>query len=138
MMANHDGPAIAALVPDGAAEFIADPRSGGAVVVHRDGAEPKAAVGRWSVAQQRDQLAVLRALEETLGVASQTKVQTDAADTSETADKAVGSPVPKHPAVSAQPFVSGASPRGTNDEQLTGAIAGWLLAEAGFVNGATR
>ena len=136
-LVSFEGPAIAALVPEGAAEFIADPRAGGAVVLHRDGADPKSAVGRWSVAQQREQVAVLHALQQTLGLATPTNMRSDAADETEKAGEKMSSPLPANPPHPTSTFVSVVNP-GANDEQLTGAIAGWLLAEAGFVQGATR
>jgi hypothetical protein len=63
--AAHDGPAIAALVPEGAARFVHRPGPGPAgarlEVTHLPDA-PRVPLGRYSSFQQAEELAVLRAL----------------------------------------------------------------------------
>ena len=139
---SFEGPAIAALMPDGATELVSDPRAGAdALVVRRQGTEPKAAVGRWSIAQQREQLAVLDAIARPrplvpAGTHMNGKDGTDVNDSGGSGSSG-SNPSRSIRSVESTHSVVGVARQGaTPDAQLTESIASWLLAEAGLAGGA--
>jgi hypothetical protein len=74
-MAAWSGPGIAALLADGAARFVHDPsRSGGLSVrlevAHMPAVDPRRRAGPFTAAQQREELAQLKALQSAASVAS--------------------------------------------------------------------
>ncbi|HEU4563762.1 MAG TPA: hypothetical protein VFS05_03895 [Gemmatimonadaceae bacterium] len=103
-LAAADGPGVAALLPETAARFVHDPCGGGLEVTHLC-AEPRAAVGGWSVRQQQEELAQLRALADAAAMAAQARARAAAEGN------------------------GGAPAAGEGDVD---AVAGWLLAQAGF------
>ena len=127
---TFDGPAIVALVPEGSAEFIADPRAGGAVVVHRDAKAPASAVGRWSVAQQREQVAVLRAMASGLPVQGVSRGAAETRSEGHAAPGVAASPRESNGTVAHRQSVEG--------DAIVGTLADWLLVQAGFATGAAR
>jgi hypothetical protein len=124
LVAEADAPAIAALVPEGAARFVHTPDGGASVrerlcITHLPTQAPTHALGPRSAAQQREELALLTELSrwpETAAAAG--SLETGAA--AQGAAAAVAATLPAAPA--------GVSP--------VDALASWLLGAAGFTAGA--
>jgi hypothetical protein len=113
LLSGGDVPAIAALVPDGAARFVHDPRPTRLTparlrVTHLPIEAPRAPLGARSAWQQAEELAQLRVLQ-----------QLEAA-----------APAPISATV-ATPALAAADARGV-DAVSVDRLAGWLLTEAGF------
>jgi hypothetical protein len=106
-LAAVDGPAIAALVPPGAARFVHDPATARLEVTHLRDDAPRGSVGGWSAWQQSEDLAVLRA-----HVAAETLAANAHARASEDGD------APRERL--------GEAPVGVEE------LSAWMLAQAGF------
>jgi hypothetical protein len=118
LLADHDGPAIAALVPTEAARFVHDPRAGQSLeerlrVTAIPSEPPRHPLGARSVWQQREELAQLGAL------AQLTQLQSMATPTASNAATGVT-------AAASAPLPGERS--GHDIDRLTT----WLLTEAGF------
>jgi hypothetical protein len=109
-LSAFDGPAVAAIVPEGAAEFIHDPRAGDAVwtcldVMSVPDEVPSAPLGGISVFQQREELGLLRQL----------------------ASPPIAAPSVARETVEAGAGAGGSSPQADPVDKL----AAWLLSQAG-------
>lgn len=119
-MTSFDGPAVAAIVPDSAVRFVNDPRETPRFTVqHVPTGTPARAIGRWSVWQQREQLAQLDWLARPAAMPAAPAVPATQA----------GSPTP---AAAAPAAPASAPPAATSDAAAVESLAGWLLAQAGF------
>jgi hypothetical protein len=124
LVAEADAPAIAAVVPEGAARFVHTPQAGASLrerlrIAHLPAQAPTHALGPRSAAQQREELALLAELSrwpETAAAAG--SLETGAA--AQGAAAAVAATLPAAPA--------GVSP--------VDALTSWLLGAAGFTAGA--
>jgi hypothetical protein len=124
-LSNFAGPAIAALVPATAAQFVHDPQSPAGqprLVVKRAAADPTGAVGRWSRWQQQEQVAQLAMLASLSTVAKQEQAAASAQPAARAANAAVAHAAVAHAAVAHQ----------ADDDGLVGNLASWLLAQGGF------
>jgi hypothetical protein len=115
-LASCDGPAIVALVSDGAARFVADPRAARSLqswlrVTHEPTASPTHPLGGMSVWQQSEELALLK----TLGTVS-------------TSAAASVAPAPLV-AANAGPATTQPAPL---DERSVDQLAGWLVDQSGL------
>lgn len=121
-----DGPAVVAVVPETAARFVHDPAAGRTLadrlrVTWLPTDAPRAAVGGRSAAQQREELAQLATLADLAPPAAATAITTP---------RAADAPLPAAESV--------ASPA-ADDDAAVGALAAWLLAQAGLpAGGAVR
>jgi len=109
-LAAAPGPAIALLSDAPIAHFVHDPAAadGHRLQVSRWPDEPRGAVGRWSVWQQRDELALLRHLEEAAG------------------------PAPAQAMIASHAVPAGSPASSQDGTPSVDALARWLLAEAGL------
>ena len=124
-----DGPTVAALLSDNASERVArfahDPAAGRTLaerltIAHLPGESPRGTLGRRSAAQQREELEQLMALGSAAASASRT-VPVELPTVAATAATVSSNGAPTH----------GPSSRMV-DANAVDALAGWLLAQAGF------
>ena len=144
-LAAFDGPGVAALVPEPVARFAHDPLgadTGGRrlTVTHLPAEAPRAAVGGWSVWQQREELAQLAALELLLTTQAATLATPDSPTPSAPTPAAAAPatpPVVTPPAVTAPVAAVGGAgaPAARGDELAVTVLADWLLAQAGLAAG---
>jgi hypothetical protein len=120
-IALHDGPAIAALVPESAARFVHRPGKPAAwerlEVKHLPAAPPRMSIGRYSTFQQSEELELLRALAE------------------KPADKPV-EPLAATNGAQAGTAAAAAAPPAAAPADPADRLAAWLLSQADLGNGA--